>query len=234
MTRTLGIFRFLKITPCIQTASNTGFKFNEAAEGACSWIPRRTRPHLVWRMAEGVVTGLRTAVPGCDGWPSALSLLRALHHPVGVVSGLSDKNNSGTVASTDVLHPGVKQLLGRSGAAGLPHRVSAGVTARGHASWRQLTGILQHAFGWLDSEGCRRGRIGSAGLVRALGGEVTPGNDRLEGEGTHHRPPCLGDSLREGGEKTEVMRRPWATWGSPSWQGTQWLPWTWLGSVSYR
>lgn len=76
LTGTLGILRFLKITPCTQTVSTTGFEFNEAADGAWSWVPRPTRAHPVRKMAGWMVTGRGRQCPGCDGWPSALSLLR--------------------------------------------------------------------------------------------------------------------------------------------------------------
>jgi hypothetical protein len=44
----------------------------------------------------------------CDEWPATLEPLCALHHPVGVVSRLSEKNNLAAMALTDVLHSGVK------------------------------------------------------------------------------------------------------------------------------
>lgn len=69
-------------------------------------------------------------MPGRDGWRSALSLLRALHHPVEVVSRLSEKNNLAAVALTDVQLSRVKRLLRSSGAAWLLHCVSLGVTTR--------------------------------------------------------------------------------------------------------
>ena len=47
---------------------------------------------------------------------------------------------------------------------------------------------------------------------------ATQENARLEDKGTHCLALCRRDLLGEGGEKTEVMWRPGATWGSCSLQ----------------
>jgi hypothetical protein len=77
------------------------------------------------------------------------ALLCALHHPVGVVSRLSEKNNLAAVALTDVLHSGVKWLLQSSSAAWFLHHESSGLTTwRKEASLPEFTDILQfHTVG---------------------------------------------------------------------------------------
>lgn len=85
----------------------------------------------------------------CDEWPATLEPLHALHHPVGVVSRLSEKNNLAAMALTDVLHSGVKWLLQSSSAAWLLHRENSELTTwKKNASHPELTDVLQfHTVG---------------------------------------------------------------------------------------